>query len=106
MSSDRYDWNTYWTALTGRDHARRQELELRADGLAVHTLCAMGLDPERLVSAVRQTMRYNDGRIHAANVQDYVPLPERIAFIRAVTSIPWIAASLRTTKTALLDSPR
>jgi hypothetical protein len=101
-----YDWDLYWTALTGKDHARRQELELRADGLAVLTLCGMGLDPERLVSAVLKTVSYNDGRIHAANVEDYVPLPERIAFIRAVTSIAWIAASRRTTKTALRDSPR
>ena len=96
----------YWTALTGKDHARRQELELRADGLAVLTLCGMGLDPERLVSAVRKTMSYNDGRIPGANVEDDVPLPERIAFIRAVTSVPWIATSLRATKTCLRDSRR
>ena len=48
--------------MTGKDHARRQELELRADGLAVLTLRAAGINPERLVSAVQKTMRYNGAR--------------------------------------------
>jgi hypothetical protein len=81
-----YHWNEYRAAMAAQDHIRRQELELRADGLAVLTLRGMGVDPEHLVSAIQKTMRHNEGRAVAANAEDYVGLVERIAFIRAVAA--------------------
>jgi hypothetical protein len=89
-----YDWNAYWTAMQQKNHARRQELELRADGLAVLTLRGAGIDPERLVSAVQKTMRYNDGRGAAANAEDYVSLSERVAFIRAISALTFPTSSV------------
>ena len=86
-----YDWNAYWSAMVGDDHARRQELELRADGLGALTLQRVGINPERLVSALQKTVRYNEGRVATANWEDYVPLAERIAFIRAVATLTWVA---------------
>ena len=100
-----YDWDVYWAAMTGKDHARRQELELRADGLAVLTLLAAGINPERLVSAVQKTMRYNDGRGEALNPEDYVPLSERIAFIRAVEALPWAQTPMRTAGASVASGP-
>jgi hypothetical protein len=40
VKGHRPGWNAYRVALIGKDHARRKELELRADGLAVLTLRA------------------------------------------------------------------
>jgi Zn-dependent protease with chaperone function len=87
-----YDWNAYWTAIQGKDHARRRELELRADGLAVVTLRGMGLDPERLVTAVQRTMLHNRGK-DPVNQEDYVSLDERVAFIRAIAHMSWPGSS-------------
>ncbi len=84
-----YDWDTYFSAMQANNNARRQELELRADGLAVLMLRRLGLNPERLVSAVQKTMRYNEHRGEATNTDAYVPLPERVAFIRAVAGLSW-----------------
>ena len=96
-----YDWNAYWTAIQEKDHARRQVLELRADGLAVLTLRGAGIDPERLVSAVRKTMRYHDGRGEAANADDYVSLQERVAFIRAIAALAWPKSSVAEAASAI-----
>jgi hypothetical protein len=100
-----YDWNAYWKAMQEKDHARRQELELRADGLAVLTLRGAGIDPERLVSAVKKTMAYNEGRGEAANAGDYVVLTDRVAFIRAIAALRWAEAPLRTAETAGASRP-
>jgi hypothetical protein len=94
-----YDWNDYWTARKQHDAGRMRQLELRSDGIAVLTLARVGMDPERLVSAVEKVNRYNRMR-DAAIRQDlggavvtthdrYVPLNQRVAFIRAVARIPW-----------------
>ena len=101
-----YDWDAYWAAMTGKDHPRRQELELRADGLAVLTLRAAGINPERLVSAVQKTMRYNAGHGEAVNTEDYVPLAERIAFIRTVAALPMAEVPVRTAKVSAAEPPR
>ena len=45
-------WKEYQLAVERRDHDRIRELELRCDGIAVLTLRRLGLDAERLVSAV------------------------------------------------------
>ena len=86
-----YDWNAYWDAMQSKNHARRRELELRADGLAVLTLRGAGLDPERLVTAVQRTLLHNRGK-DPINPEDYVGLTERVAFIRAMTLLNWAEA--------------
>jgi len=94
------DWNAYWEALQAHDSARMQELELRADAIAVLTLERVAIDPERLVSAVQKMMHENGWRNDAigatptgtsglANGDRYVPLPDRVRFIRAVAQLPW-----------------
>jgi hypothetical protein len=83
-----YDWNLYWDAMKSQDHARRRELELRADGLAVLTLRGVGLDPERLVTAVQRTLLDNRGK-DPFNWENYVGLPERVAFIHAMMRLNW-----------------
>ena len=93
------DWDAYWTAMQAHDSERMRELELKADGLGVLTLEHLGISPERLVSAVQKTMRYNDWRIarparrrrpawQLGTADRYVWLPHRLAFIRAVAQTP------------------
>ena len=72
-----------------QDHKTMQALELRCDGIAVLTLRRLGLDPERLVSAVQKMTRFNQHRGMVASAKDYVSLTERVAFIRAIATMPW-----------------
>jgi hypothetical protein len=66
-----------------------QELELRCDGIAVLTLRRLGIDPERLVSAVQKTTHFNQHRRMVASAGDYISLGERVAFIRAMATMAW-----------------
>jgi len=100
-----YDWEVYVAAMHAKDDARRRELELRADGMAVLTLRGMGLDPERLVSALKKTMHYNEHRGSAVNPEDYVPLTERVAFIRAIGALRWGDTPLQTAGTSGASAP-
>jgi hypothetical protein len=95
-----YNWGDYWTAIQQMDYPRMRELELRSDGIAVLTLERVGIDPERLVSAAQKLTHCNEWREGASNVEPgdsvargtrdrYVPLKERVAFIRAVARLPW-----------------
>jgi hypothetical protein len=78
-----------------------RELEMWSDGIAVLTLERVGIDPERLASAVERQTHYNqvqDAMVRAATpgrVQPapdrYVPLGQRVAFIRAVARLRWAA---------------
>ena len=72
-----------------KDHQKRQELELRCDGIAVLTLRRLGIDPEHLVSAVQKVTRFNQRRDAVATSASYVPLTERITFIRAIAGLSW-----------------
>jgi hypothetical protein len=91
------DWDAYWTAIQRQDDERMRELELKADGIAVLTLQHLRISPERLTSAIRTTIRYNDWQERSAGVlpqtgglaDRYVWLPHRLAFIRAVARIGW-----------------
>jgi Peptidase family M48 len=94
------DWDAYWTAIQRQDDERMRELELKADGIAVLTLQHLGISPERLASAIRTTIRYNDWQDRSAGVlpqtggnfgmaDRYVWLPHRLAFIRTVAQLPW-----------------
>ncbi len=81
------------------------QLELKADGIAVLTLQRVGIDTERLVSAVQKWTRYNQlldadqrpAAIASALAADarYVPLKERVTFIRAVARLHWAGGSRR-----------
>jgi Zn-dependent protease with chaperone function len=92
-------WNDYWAALNARDSARMRELELWADAIAVLTLERIGIDPERLVSAVTKQTEHNrlqravadPDAVSQTSVDRYVPLDQRVAFIRAIAGIRWAA---------------
>ena len=95
-----FEWTEYWNAVTQRDYRRLQQLELRSDGVAVLTLQAIGLSPERLASATIKMTRFNESRERGTNAgandgtrPRYVSLKERIAFIRAVARLKWAKRS-------------
>jgi hypothetical protein len=82
-----YVWDEYEEARTLRDSRRLQELELRCDGIAVITLQGLAVDAERLVSAVTMVTRHNERVGAIGTAAWYVPLRERVRFIRAVTRL-------------------
>jgi hypothetical protein len=84
-----YMWQEYRSAMDRNDHKKMQELELRCDGIAVLTLHRLGIDIENLVSAVQKMTRFNRRRNAIASNARYVPLTERITFIRAIAGLPW-----------------
>ncbi len=85
-----YDWEAYFSAMQIQSHVHMQHLELRADAIAVLTLRRIeGGNAEDLVSAVRNVTSYNLRRNAVENAGDYVPLTQRIAFIRAVARLEW-----------------
>jgi Zn-dependent protease with chaperone function len=93
------DWDDYVNAIQQHNSEKTRELELKADGIGALTLEHLGIDPERLASAIQKTIRYNDwldrnagatSRTTAAATADrYVPLRERLAFIRSVATLRW-----------------
>jgi hypothetical protein len=90
-----YDWEDYFSAMQTQSHVHMQHLELRADAIAVLTLRRIGGDPENLVSAVRNVTNYNLRRNAVESAGDYVPLTQRIAFIRAVARLEWAESTSR-----------
>jgi Zn-dependent protease with chaperone function len=84
-----YVWLDYEHAKQDHDQARIRELELRCDGIAVLTLQRLGLDPERLVSAVEKLSWYNQARGLDADRKDYVSREDRRVLIRAVAKLQW-----------------
>ena len=83
-----------------------RQLELRSDGIAVLTLRRLGLDPERLVSAVQKVTRYNERRHATERAEAYVSLQKRVQFIRAVAGLAWAEQHvLRPAASARLMSP-
>lgn len=92
------DWDAYVIAIQQHHTKRMRELELKADGIGTLTLEHLGIDPERLASAIQKTVRYNDWLDHsagatqagaAATADRYVPLKQRLAFIRTVAQLQW-----------------
>ena len=77
-------WNDYEEARREGNARRLQELELRCDGFAVITMAALRVDPERLVSAVTKLARYNERKFGKPIDARYVPLDQRIRFIRCI----------------------
>ena len=78
-----YVWDEYAEAREEGDNRRLQELELRCDGLAVITMSRLGVGPEHLVSAATKLFRHNK-RLGPPNEARYVPLDQRVRFIRAL----------------------
>lgn len=89
-----YLWDEYEEASRRFDYSQLQELELRCDGISVVTLHRLGVNPGRLESAVMRLTLYNERRGTRA-APNYVTLPERLRFIRAVAALVAERASQR-----------
>jgi hypothetical protein len=83
-----YIWNEYEEARQQGNHRLLQELELRCDVVAVMTMERLRVDSERLLSAATKLARYNQ-HLMGRPLSDarYVPLKERVQFIRAVARL-------------------
>ena len=55
-----YVWDEFEQAQQQADNRRLQELELRCDGIAVIAMTRLGVDPDRLISALRKLVRHNE----------------------------------------------
>ena len=84
-----YVWADYQRAEARHDQARKRELELRCDGIAVLTLRRLRRDPARLIRAVEMLTWYNRELGLDENASDYVSRDERRAFIAAVAGLQW-----------------
>ena len=82
-----YLWDDYEEARQAADTRRLQELELRCDGFAVITMVGLRVDPEQLVSAATKLARYNERMFGKSIDPRYVPLNERIQFIRSIAKL-------------------
>lgn len=81
-----YIWGQYTRAKVGKDAKRLRELELICDGIAVVTLTRMGIQPERLGSAVEKVFRYNRMRLgEALDADNYPSVEERRRLIKEMT---------------------
>jgi hypothetical protein len=90
-----YVWNEYEEARRHGDTRRLQELELRCDGFAVFTMARLVVDPEHLVSAVTKLARHNERRFGTPIDPRYVPLDQRVRFIRSVVELTGDGGSRR-----------
>jgi hypothetical protein len=82
-----YVSDEYEEAQKRGDHRRLQELELRCDGIAVITMDWLRVDIARLVSAATTLRRHNQRVFGKTDDRRYVPLDQRVRFIRAVASL-------------------
>jgi peptidase M48-like protein len=82
-----YFWDEYEEAQKRGDHHRLQELELRCDGIAVITMERLRVDIARLVSAATTLRRHNQRIFRKTDDGRYVPLDQRVQFIRAMARL-------------------
>ena len=82
-----YLWDDYEEARRESNTRRLQELELRCDGFAVITMVGLRVDPEQLVSAATKLTRYNERKFGKPIDPRYVPLDQRIWFIRSIAKL-------------------
>jgi hypothetical protein len=89
-----YYWDEYQRAKENHGNSRIQELELRCDAVAILTMIDLQLNPDRLSSALDKMNSYNAkfGVYNAKfgvpiNANLYVPLQERISFIKKTIAI-------------------
>ncbi len=79
-------WREYDDARRQGDTRRQQELELHCGGLAVLALHRLGLTAQALVTAVQKLARHNAAAPGGVDETRYVPLGERIRFIRRLAA--------------------
>jgi hypothetical protein len=82
-----YVWDDYEQARQAGNTRRLQELELRCDGFAVITMAGLRVDPEQLVAAAIKLTRFNTRRFGKPIDPRYVPLDQRIRFIRSIATL-------------------
>ena len=82
-----YVWDDYEEARQAGNTRRLQELELRCDGFAVITMTGLRVDPEQLVAAAIKLTRFNTRRFGKLIDPRYVPLDQRIRFIRSIATL-------------------
>jgi predicted metallopeptidase len=82
-----YVWNEYEEAQKRGDQRRLQELELRCDGIAVITMELLRVDIPKLVSAATTLRRHNRRVFGKTDNGRYVPLHQRVQFIRAMARL-------------------
>ena len=82
-----YFWDEYEEAQKRGDHRRLQELELRCDGIAIITMEQLRVDIARLVSAATTLGRHNQRAFGKTDDGRYVPLDQRVQFIRAMARL-------------------
>jgi Zn-dependent protease with chaperone function len=84
-----YFWDEFEQALQQADNHRLQELELRCDGIAVIAMARLGVDPDRLISALKKLVRHNERQRtpYGPNEGRYAPLEQRARFVRAMARL-------------------
>jgi hypothetical protein len=82
-----YFSDEYEEAQERGEHRRLQELELRCDGIAVITMERLRVDIARLVSAATRLRRHNQRVFGKTDDGRYVPLDQRVQFIRAMARL-------------------
>jgi Peptidase family M48 len=82
-----YVWDEFEEAQKRGDNRRLQELELRCDGIAVITMDRLRVDIARLVSAATTLRRHNQRVFGKTHDGRYVPLDQRVQFIRAMARL-------------------
>jgi Peptidase family M48 len=77
-------WEEYLELRERPDPRRRQDLELRCDGIAVLTLLALRLKVSDLVVALRKLVAFNNQLGVMSGVENYPRLSDRARFIAAL----------------------
>jgi hypothetical protein len=88
-------WGEFELTRVRRDAQTRQQLELQCDGIAVLTIVALGLEPARLMGALRKLVRYNKRVGATAHVGHYPSLSERERFTRALLTTTLARRAMR-----------
>jgi Zn-dependent protease with chaperone function len=84
-----YFWGDYFLARRDNRQSFLRRLELLCDGIAVITLERLGVNPERLISALDKISRYNRDRFGVAvNETNYPALGERRRFVERL--VEWL----------------
>ena len=87
-----YFWGEYFLARRDNRQSFLRRLELLCDGFAVITLERVGVNPERLISALDKISRYNRDRFGVAVTEtNYPALGERRRFVERL--VEWLRRS-------------
>jgi hypothetical protein len=83
-----YIWAAYAAAESAGDSSRLRELELACDAVAILTLSRLGINPDRLFSALETIGRFNKKRFGTAlNEKSYPSLTVRKALIKRMSGV-------------------